>query len=174
VNDRTAGYVRTSVTLGVLALLLLLGVARGLEAVSQPFPKGEEPPICVETTLSRGDILRVGGITVNVINAGRKPGKARATLEALEKRGFGGGTVSNRPDPKVRTVEIRVAGGRTPAARLVRTYVGSSSQVKIIDDPASTAGVTVVVGDRFKKVRKGRASLRITEDATVCGPVGTG
>jgi hypothetical protein len=172
VNERTAGYVRTSVTLGVLALILLLGVARGLEAVSQPFPKGEEAPICVETALSRGDILRVGGITVNVINAGRKAGKARATLDDLEERGFGRGEVSNRRDPKVRTVEIRVAGGKTPAARLVRTYLGK--RVKIVDDPASSAGVTVVVGDRFTKVRKGRSGIRITEDATVCGPVGTG
>lgn len=171
-SERTEGFLRTAATLGVLALLLLFGVTRGLDAVSKPFPKGEEPPICVETALSPGDILRVGGITVNVINAGNKSGKARATLEELEEQGFAGGQVSNRPDPAVRSVEIRVAGGATPAARLLRTYLGSG--VKMVDDQASPAGVTVVVGDRFDKVRQGRQGIRITEEATVCGPAGTG
>ena len=171
-SERAAGYLRTAVTLGVLALLLLLGVTRGLEAVSKPFPEGQEPPICVETDLSDGDILRVGGITVSVINAGKKAGLARKTLDKLEDQGFAGGEVSNLPDAKVRTAEIRVAGGKTPAARLLRTYVGG--KVKIVDEQSSSAGVTLVVGDRFSGVRKGRQGIRITEDATVCGPTGTG
>lgn len=171
-TERAAGYVRTAVTLGVLALLLLYGVTRGLDAVSEPFPQGEDPPICIETALSRGDILRVGGITVNVINAGTRTGAARSTLDDLVGQGFDGGQVSNLPDSEVRSAEIRVAGGRTPAARLLRTYLGG--RVTVVDEPAGPAGITVVVGDQFAGVKQGRSGIRITEDATVCGPVGTG
>lgn len=169
-TDRLAGHLRVAATLGVLALFFLFAVTRGLDAVSKPFPKGEDPPVCVETALKKNDILRVAGVTVNVVNAGSKSGLARTTLTDLEERGFAGGTVANQPDPDVRSVEVRDAGGKTPAARLVRTYLGGT--VRIVEDPDVGPGVTVVVADGFAGVREGRGGLRITEPASVCGPPG--
>ncbi|MDO9457860.1 LytR C-terminal domain-containing protein [Nocardioides sp.] len=171
-NERVLGYVRTAVTLGVLALLLAFAVTRGLDAVSEPFPENEDPPVCVDSAVSKGDVLRVGGITVSVINAGTKNGLARQTLDDLEEQGFAGGELANQADPDILSAQIWSPGGRTAAVRLVATYLGG--RVKVVDRQSSTAGITVVVGDRFPGVRKGRFQVKVTKDGTVCGPASLG
>ncbi len=167
-NERVAGHVRTAATLGVLVLLLLLAVTRGLDQVSEPFPESADPPVCVDTTVTAGDFLRASGITVSVINAGTKNGLARKTLDDLKAQGFDGGELANQADPDVRSAQIWVPGGRNDAVRLVVTYLGG--KVKVVDRPSSVAGITVVVGDAFPGVRKGRFQVKVTENGTVCGP----
>lgn len=171
-SERTAGLVRTAATLGVLALLLVFGVTRGLDAVSEPFPENEPAPVCVDSAVSAGDLLRTAGVTVSVINAGTTTGLARSTLDDLGKQGFDEGEVDNRREPEVGSAQIWSPDGRTPAVRLVRSYLGG--QVRIVERSASTDGVTVVVGDDFPGVRKGRFQVKVTEDGTVCGPPALG
>jgi hypothetical protein len=172
VTARLSGHLRTAATLGVLALLLLLAVARGLAAVSEPFPQNAAPPVCTDSTVSAGDFLRPGGVTVSVVNAGTKTGLARKTLDDLKAQGFDGGELANLPDPDVRSAQVWVPGGRSAAVRLVVTYLGG--KVKVVDRQSSVAGITVVVGDQFPGVRKGRFQIKVTSNGTVCGPAELG
>ena len=167
-TPRLAGLLRTGATLGVLALLLLFAVTRGLDAVSEPFPENAEPPVCVDTPVRAGDRLRTAAVTVSVINAGTETGLASRTLGELETAGFDPGQVSNLPDPDVRSAQIWTTDGRTPAVKLVRSYLGED--VKVVIRPSSVAGVTVVVGGRFTGVQEGRPEIRVRDDFTVCGP----
>ncbi len=171
-TPRTLGYVRTAATLGVLALLLVFAVTRGLDAVSEPFPESAAAPVCEDSAISKGDILRPGGVTVSVINAGDKQGLARTTLEALEKQGFAGGEVANQPEPGVVSAQIWSPEGRTPAVRLVQTFLGGN--VRVLQRDAGVAGITVVVGDQFPGVTKGRFQVKVGKDGTVCGPAELG
>jgi hypothetical protein len=171
VTPRLLGYVRTAVTLGVLALLLVIGVTQGLDAVSKPFPKSEDPPVCVDNAIGRGDVLRAGSVTVSVINAGGRTGLANATLTDLVTRGFSRGELSNVPDPDVRSAQIWAPAGRSAAVRLVRTYLGG--KVEIVERDSAVAGITVVVGNQFPGVVKGRFQVKVTADGTVCGPPAT-
>jgi capsular polysaccharide biosynthesis protein len=168
VTPQIAGYTRTAVTLGVLGLLLVFGVVRGLDAVSDPFPVNEEPPVCVDSTVTAGDILRAPGVTVSVINAGRKTGLARTTLDDLKAEGFAAGEVANVPDKSVQSAEIWSPDGRTAAVRLLETYLGGT--VRVVKRQSSVAGITVVVGDQFPGVQEGRLQIKVHADGTVCGP----
>ncbi|WP_148612349.1 LytR C-terminal domain-containing protein [Nocardioides rubriscoriae] len=167
-TERLAGQLRTLATLVVLLLLLLYAVTHGLNAVSAPFPESADPPVCVDSAVTAGDILRPGGVTVSVINAGTKNGLARTTLDDLKAQGFDGGELDNLPDPDVRSAQVWVSGGRSAAVRLVVSYLGG--KVKVVDRQSSAAGITVVVGDDFPGVRKGRQQVKVTDDGTVCGP----
>lgn len=167
-TPRLAGMLTTAVTLGVLGLLLLFAVTRGLDAVSEPFPENAPPPVCVDGPVTAGDVLRTAGVTVSVINAGTRTGLARQTLNDLVDQGFDGGEVANQADPDIRFVQIWSPGGRTAAVRLVASNL--RGKVEVIDREGSVAGITVVVGEDFRGVRKGRAQIKVTNDGTVCGP----
>lgn len=167
-TPRALGYLRTVATLGVLALLLAYAVVRGLDAIAEPFPERADPPVCVESEVTAGDVLRAGGLTVSVVNAGETQGQARSTLDQLVDQGFNRGEITNLPDEDVASAQIWSPGGRSPATRLVRSYLGG--RVQVVDRTSSVAGITVVVGDDFPGVRKGRSQVKVATDATVCGP----
>lgn len=167
-TPRILGHLRTIATLSVLTLLVLYAVNRGLDEVSKPFPKSEDPPICVDEAVTAGDIVRPGGITLSVINAGTEAGRARATLNELAQKGFAEGQVDNLRDPEIKGAQIWVPGGKSAVARLVRSYLGG--KVEVVDRTSTTAGITVVIGDDFAGVRKGRNQVKVSADETVCGP----
>lgn len=171
-TPRALGHLRTVATLGVLALLLAYAVTRGLSAVSEPFPQNADPPVCLESEVTAGDVLRAGGLTVSVVNAGETQGQARATLDELVAQGFDPGEITNLPDEDVVSAQIWAPGGRSPATRLVRSYLGG--RVDVVDRTTSVAGITVVVGDQFPGVRKGRSQVKVATDSTVCGPPALG
>jgi len=163
-----AGVLRTGATLGVLTLLVLYAVTRGLDAVSEPFPENAEPAVCIDIPVREGDRLRAAAVTVSVINAGTQTGLASRTLDDLETEGFDPGEVTNLPDPEVRAAQIWTTDPSSAAVRLVRTYLGDD--VTVIERPSVVAGVTVVVGDRFAGVSEGRPQVKVPADGTVCGP----
>ncbi|WP_139979288.1 LytR C-terminal domain-containing protein [Nocardioides litoris] len=167
-SPRAATQLRTVATLVVLALLLLLAVQRGLAAVTEPFPESADPPICVDEAISAGDVVRPGGVTVSVVNAGTQAGRARATLDALVDAGFARGEVTNQRDEGVRSAQVWSTTGGGPAIRLVRSYL--RGDVELVERASTVAGVTVVVGDDFEGVRDGRGQVKAGADSTVCGP----
>lgn len=169
-TPRALTIAKTSATLAVLTLLLILGVSKGLEAVSEPFPENVDPPICVDSPTEPGDILRPGGITVSVLNASGRQGLAQTTLDQLEKQGFARGQFSNVTDEDVPSAQIWSPAGNTAAVRLVVSYLGGD--VKIINRDATAAGITIVLGDRFPGVRPGRAQAKVTSSGSVCSPPG--
>ncbi|WP_170981718.1 LytR C-terminal domain-containing protein [Nocardioides dongxiaopingii] len=172
VSPGLLGHVRTIVTLAVLALLLALGVTRGLNAVSEPFPESADPPLCVDDDLTAGDILRPAQLTVTVLNAGERTGLAGVTLDDLEARGFARGRISNLTGEDVASVEIWSPEGRTPAVRLVAGYL--TGRVEVVERGSSADGITVVVGDKFPGVRAGKEQLVLRSDVTVCSPASLG
>ena len=160
---------RTVITLAVLAVLLLAGVAWGWSQVSDPLPGKAEASICVPTSYAAGDELFVQDVTVSVLNASKREGLAGRTLELFEEAGFAGGETANAPTgTDVAVAEIWVTDPESPAAKLVRARVGPVTVRAEPDNPAP--GVTIVVGDGFGELRQGPQSLVLKDDAVICSP----
>ncbi|MCU1537727.1 MAG: hypothetical protein JWP82_2078, partial [Humibacillus sp.] len=102
---------------------------------------------------------------------GTKTGSARKTLDDLEAQGFAAGELTNERDPGVDAAQVWAPGGRSAAVRLLVSYLGG--KVQVVDRTGPAPGITVVVGDRFPGVRKGRFQIKVTADGTVCGPADT-
>ncbi len=169
-ETRALARLRTLVTLGVLIALVLLAVAWGWSALTTPFPTSEEAAVCEDQTIAAGDNLRPEDLTVSVLNAGDRVGLASSTMNALEGRGFGVGERANAPTgTDVRTVQIWTDQPKSPAVRLLVTYLGKKTEV--VERTPVAAGLNVVVGDGFGQVRKGRNRIVPRQDIVVCSPV---
>ena len=161
---------RTAITLAFLAVLVLVGVTWGWAQVSEPFPGKADAPLCVDTSYAAGDELFIQDVTVSVLNASSREGLAGRTMAQLTDAGFAEGQTTNAPaGTSLRTpAEIWVSDPKSPAAKLVRKWVG---KVPVRVEPNNPAvGVTVVVGDQFGEVRDGPASVVLDADAVVCSP----
>jgi hypothetical protein len=160
---------RSAATLVVLTVLFVIGVAWAWSAVTEPFPEMEEEPPCTETAVSAGDVVRPRDVLVSVLNASRTEGLARDTMDGLIGKGFGEGTRGNT-SMKIGDAGAVVLtdGEHSPAAELVRSYLGRDA--RIVEEPSAEPGVTVVVGDDFAGVVKGRRGVRAKEDTFVCKP----
>ena len=161
---------RTLITLAFLALMLVTGVAWGWTQMTEPFPGKVEVPLCVDTAYAAGDELFVQDVTVSVLNASSREGLAGRTLQELEGAGFPGGQTANAPTGTTvtRPAEIWVSDPDNPGAQLLRAWLG---KVPVRSDMVSrTAGITIVVGDRFKALKQGPPSLVLENDAVVCSP----
>jgi hypothetical protein len=164
--------VRSAATLGALAVLLLAGVSWGWSAVTAPFPKSVDAPVCEDTTLAAGEKVYPDQVTVSVLNAGTREGLASRTMEQLVDKGFVQGQGANAPArAQVATAEIWTDDPRSAAVRLVATYLARNGRGVAIRKAAPEAlGINVVVGDRFGDVVKGRKSFTARHDATICSP----
>lgn len=161
---------RTLLTLLVLAALLVVGVTWGFNRVTAPFPEKAEDPTCVEVPVAVDDVLRPGAITVSVLNASGREGLAQRTLDDLVEQGFAKGELANGADDvEVRSVAILTDDPRSPAVRLLRSYLGGK-KVQLIDGRGTSAGLNVVVGEKFSGVQKGRAQVVAASASTVCTP----
>ena len=159
---------RTSLTLAVLVLLLVVAAVWGWSAATEPLPGKADPPICVATPVSKGDRIRPNQVTVSVYNAGRREGLAGRTRQLLTDRGFAGGPAGNVTGSRVRTAEIWTESPDSPAVSLVASVLGK--KVKIRQRTAPGVGVTVVVGDDFRKLVKGKRAVSAVEDTEICSP----
>ncbi|CAN5381191.1 hypothetical protein BH11ACT8_BH11ACT8_13380 [soil metagenome] len=161
---------RTVGTLLALALVVVLAVRWGFNAVTQPFPQKAETPVCVESEVAVKDVLRPGAITISVLNAGGTEGLASRTLNDLVDQGFAEGDLANAPkDAKVGSVAIWTDDRKSPAVKLLRSYLGGK-KVQIIKGDGTALGLNVIVGDQFAGVSKGRAKIVATSPTTVCTP----
>lgn len=162
--------VKTTLTLAVAALVLLLALLWGWSALTAPLPELAKAPACVETPVSKGDEITPSQVTVSVLNAGKRAGLASRTMTAFMDQGFTRGDSGNAPSgTKVATAEIWTDDPESPAVALVRSRLGKA---KVREHSLDNVGVVVVVGDRFKKLGKGVASVTSTTDTTICSPTG--
>jgi len=160
---------RSAVTMAALAVLLLIAVAWGWSAVSEPFPEGEEVATCTSTTVEEGEKVYPDQVTVSVLNAGGREGLANRTMTELVDEGLGKGELGNAPeDADVKGVEIWAADLENPGVRLVRSFLGDD--VKLVRRDPQLPGVNVVVGEDFPGVTNGRKSVAAREDTTICSP----
>lgn len=162
---------RSALTLAALALLLVAGLAWGLQALTQPLPAPdlavEEPPVCTDRTVEAGSRIGRGDVVVSVFNGGTTAGLAGRTLARLAERGFVIGESGNAGE-RVTRAQVWATDKSNPAVRLVRSHLGGN--VPVVDREGPGPGVTVVVGDDFERLRKGRAREPVREDAVICSP----
>jgi LytR cell envelope-related transcriptional attenuator len=160
---------KAALTLGVLALLLVLGATWGFAQVTQPFPGKVDPPICVDTSFPAGERLYPEDVTVSVLNASKREGLAGRTMSELTTDGFDEGQTRNAPDKTaVARVEVWTNDKDNPAVLLVRSRLGQAEVIEKADPGA--AGIVVVVGDDFVETFEGRPSIVTDRDIVVCGP----
>lgn len=163
---------RSAATLTALVTIIVAGAVWGWQAVTEPLPASEEPPSCTDVRVDAGDRVRPGQVTVSVFNASSRAGLAGSTLEGLVKAGFDEGEEGNAPTgTRVTRAEIWVddAGDvQGPAAVLLRSWLGRGTVVR--QGPQLGSGVTVVVGEEFPALKKGKRFAVAVEDTTVCGP----
>lgn len=168
--------VRAAATLVVLAILMLLALAVGWAALTEPLPEldvePDNPPACVARTILAGQRVGIRQVTVSVFNAGRTEGQASVTMAELATRGFGQGTTGNAPrDAEVQRVQIWAPDPQNPAVRLVRSHLGGRS-VPVVTAPRQPLGpgVVIVIGDRFQQPARGAPFVQATRVARICSP----
>lgn len=159
---------KTTVTLAVLVALLAFGATWGWSALTQPLPKLADAPSCTETPVSAGDTVTPEQVTVSVLNAGKRAGLASRTMTELTDQGFHQGQSGNAPSgTKVGYAQIWTDDPDSPAVALVRSRLG---RAKVVQRDIDQVGVVLVVGDKFDKLRKGKASVTATKATTICSP----
>ena len=168
-TPRMNAHLKALVTLGVLAVLLLVGVTWGWSAMTSPFPHSAKSQVCVPTTLQRGDRVAAPKVTVSVFNASDRVGLAERTMASFEDQGFGPGKVGNAPKgTTVNYAQIWTHDRQDPAVRLVVSRLGPKAHIQ--DKNPRGPGVTVMVGTRFDKLVAGKSSVRVTQPTRICSP----
>ena len=156
---------KTAVTLGVLCLLVLVAAIWGWAALTEPFPEDEPVAICEDTTVPAGSEVRRDQVVVSVFNGSKRSGLAGATSAQLAERGFVTGDVGDAPTPTV-TTEIWTADPTNPAVALVQQQF---KKAKVVTGDELGIGVVVVVGEKFKTLKKKQVESVLAEaDATFC------
>jgi hypothetical protein len=159
---------RTTVTLLSLCAVLVVAVAWGWHAAMKPLPAKVDVPICVATTVRAGEDVYPQQVTVSVYNAGRRAGLAGRTMQLLVDQGFHKGNLGNAPSAKVSYAQVWTTDTDSPAAQLVADHLGD---VDIKHRDGMGAGITIVVGDDFRRLKaKGAKFVTAEDDTEICSP----
>lgn len=165
---------RSAATLAVLCLLLVAAAVWGWNAATEPFPKLEDPPPCVDVTVAKGDRVTTEDVLVSVFNGSDRQGLAGATVAELQTRGFLPGETGNAKlvRGKGSGVQIWTDDRRSPAVDLVHRQFASATVVE--QDKLPGEGVVVVMGDAFTQLRKPVvSSVKVNRESTYCQATGT-
>src|SRR5690349_1978846 len=153
-------HVKTMLTLAVLAVLVLVGVAWGWSSLTTPFPHQATPQACYQTRVQPGERVSPPKVTVSVYNASKRVGLAGRTMAAFKDQGFGPGDVGNAPKAtSVLYAQIWTEDRHNPAVRLVISRLGPKAH--IITHRPKGPGVTVLVGPAFAKLVQGKQSTKV-------------
>ena len=164
-----SGALKSALTLAVLALLVVVAAVWGWAALTEPFPEDEPVAICEPTDVAAGDEVRRDQVVVSVFNGSKRSGLAGATSAQLAERGFVTGDVGDSPTPAA-TTQIWADDPTNPADALVQQQF---KKAKIVAGDPIGAGVVVVVGEKFKALRKKQVESVLAEsDATYCRATG--
>jgi hypothetical protein len=165
-----SGALRTALTLAVLGLLVVVAAIWGWAALTKPFPQDEPVAICEDTQVAAGSEVRRDQVVVSVFNGSKRSGLAGATSAQLAERGFVTGDVGDAPQPAAST-QIWSSDPTNPAVQLVQKQF---KQAKVVAGDPLGVGVVVVVGEKFKKLRKKQVESVVAEaDATYCLATGS-
>ncbi|WP_028642849.1 LytR C-terminal domain-containing protein [Nocardioides sp. URHA0020] len=159
---------RTTITLLVLGVALAVAGVWGWRATMEPLPAKPTSAVCVATRVAAGEKVYPQQVTVSVYNSGRREGLAGRTMQLLKDQGFVRGSSGNAASAKVRRVAIWTTTPTDPDVQLVASYFGKGVDIERRKGPG--VGVTVVVGDEFTELAKGRAAVRAASDTTICSP----
>lgn len=155
---------RSSLTLLVLCLILVVGLAWGWYAVTAPLPASSpDAPVCSEVQVAKGDKITRGDVTVSVLNASAESGLAAQVMEQLVALGFAEGEIAN-VDAEVVHAQIWTD---SPAAALV-----ARNLVEVYLEPTANdyPGVVLVLGTQFDGISKGPGSIKAASAGAICSP----
>lgn len=159
--------VRTTITLAVLAVLLIAAAVWGWRATTESLPAKVDRPVCVDTDVAAGDRVYPQQVTVSVYNASDRSGLAGRTMRDLEDAGFAQGQAGNAERTRVSRAVIWTTEPNSPAVALLVSYLG---EVDVERRDGLGPGITVVVGDRFGRLADGSPYVEATEATTICSP----
>ena len=163
------GALKSALTLAVLAALVLVAAVWGWSALTEPLPREEPVAICEDTEVAAGGEVRRDQVVVSVFNGSDRSGLAGSTMAQLAERGFVEGDVGDAPQPAAST-QIWSSEPTNPAVLLVQQQFKGAT---IVDGDALGEGVVVVVGEKFKTLRKKQVESVVAEtDATYCQATG--
>lgn len=160
---------RTTVVLLVLALTLVIAGYLGFQRATEPFPGRAEAPKCVDTQVEAGGKVFPEDVTVSVYNASERNGLAERTMDEFTGAGFGEGDTGNAPRAaEVPYAAIWTTEPENPDVLLVASRLGP--QTEVVREDGLGVGVTVLVGDEFEHLVKGRKQVSASDEATICSP----
>ncbi len=159
---------RTAGTLLALVMVLVVMVWVGWNAASKPFPKVTGTTSQCQTEKVTKRIFR-REVTVSVYNGSKRSGLADRTMAELERRSFRPGDVANAPAGiKVTYAQVLSTDEDDPEALLVAKQFRPRANLVVADDEYGP-GVDVMLGPRFKKLRKpAPRSLKLDEPIRRC------
>jgi len=165
-----SGALRSAPTLAVLAGLVLAAAVWGWGALTEPLPKDEPVAICEPTDVAAGGEVRRDQVVVSVFNGSKRSGLAGSTMAELAERGFVEGDVGDAPLPAA-TTQIWSAEPTNPAVLLVQKQF---KKAKIVPGDPIGDGIVVVVGEKFKTLKKKQVESVLAEaPATYCRATGS-
>ena len=149
--------------------VLVAGMFVGWRLLTSATGSGDEAVYTCQTqTVHAGESLPAGLVTVDVYNGSDREGLAGRVSSALQERGFRQGAIANSPSAtKPNTATILTTNQADPQVQLV------ARQFTKVDfrapDFATSAAVTVVVGDGFEALKEGAPSMiTAASDVSVC------
>ncbi|NNG19675.1 LytR C-terminal domain-containing protein [Naumannella sp. ID2617S] len=155
---------RTPLTLLALLALLGFGAKWGYEKVTAPLPPPYVEP-CTNTPVTDGQ-LRSEQITVRVMNAGNKRGKAAEVSQQLKKQGFKVAKVGNAENQQEKS-SVRGAGPDNPEVNLVASQFKGFEKV---GDGRVDRSVEVIIGTNYESmIDNAPTTIKVTGN-TVCLP----
>ena len=162
----------TAITLAVLLLVLIGMAAYGYNQLTAPLPKlpsTEEK--CTGAEKEVQGFLKRKQVQVSVFNAGNREGFAGSTLEKLVNAGFRAGNAGNAPkSAQIRRAVVWTTDEGDSAAKLVATSLGRRTKIEITKTDLGP-GVDVIVGNKFKGIRKVPKKIRLADPVEKCVPV---
>jgi hypothetical protein len=167
--------VKSAATLGVLAVLCVIGLLLGVRAVTTDLPTGslvkDPPPACEDRTIEKGGRIAAADVLVSVYNSGSRAGRASRTMNQLQERGFAAGESGNAPEgTNVSRAQVWYDDPTNPAALLVARQFGRNAKI-YPRQPKLGIGVVVVVGDSFEKLaRRAPLQLQANRRVKICSP----
>ncbi len=161
---------RTAVTLIGLLALTMVAALWGWNTLTKPVEGKTVSGICVDSTVSPGDVLTPDLVAVRVLNASDQSGLASRTMESLEGRGFvSGGTGNMTATQPFKGVRIWASDKSNPAVQLVKQQFRNAKVVA--GEEIKEPGVIVVLGnDAGPLAQQAPAEVVIRKAATVCSP----
>jgi hypothetical protein len=161
---------KSALTLVVLGLLVAVAAVWGWAALTEPLPEDEPVAICEETDVAAGGEVRRDQVVVSVFNGSKRSGLAGSTMAQLVERGFVEGDVGDAPLPAA-TTQIWSSEPTNPAVLLVQQQF---KQARIVAGDPLGSGIVVVVGEKFKTLKKKQVESVLAEsDATYCRATGS-
>ncbi|MBO9522655.1 MAG: LytR C-terminal domain-containing protein [Nocardioidaceae bacterium] len=159
----------TLVSLTGAAVAVVVMAVWGLSSLTAPI-EDDEPTASASTCAPEDQqvqtFVRRAQVTVSVYNTGKRKGRARDTLELLERAGFKPGEIGNgEKGDKVVRAEVRTTKTDDSAARLVALALGKGTRVVVTDEDYGP-GPDVFIGDRFGKLDP-KAPRRVALDEPV-------